>query len=138
MNIDYALTRPVIMYLNGEYYGIYDLNEDQNKDYLVNHYGVDGDAVDIIQRNTTVLQGSNADIKRVFSYAVNRDLSDDAVFAEFAEWVDVDAFTDYFIAQTYFINSDMFNQKYWRSHDYAVKWRPIFYDLDWCFFPTRV
>lgn len=134
MNIDYALTRPVIMYLNGEYYGIYDFNEDQNKDYLVNHYGVDGDAVDIIQRNTTVLQGSNADIKRVFSYAVNRDLSDDAVFAEFAEWVDVDAFTDYFIAQTYFINSDMFNQKYWRSHDYTVKWRPIFYDLDWCFF----
>ena len=24
----------------------------------------------------------------------------------------------------------MFNQKYWRSHDYRVKWRPVFYDLD--------
>ena len=137
MDIDYALTRPVVMYLNGRYYGIYDLNEDQNKDYLVNHYGVDGDAVDIIQRNTTVLQGGNADIKRVFAFAVERDLSDDAVFAQFAEWVDVSAFTDYFIAQTYFCNSDMFNQKYWRSQDYTVKWRPIFYDLDWCFNPQN-
>lgn len=133
MHIDYALTRPVIVYLNGVYYGIYDLNEDQNKDYLVNHYGVDGDLVDIIQRNVTVLQGSNADIKRVFAFAVEEDLSDDAVFQQFAEWVDVAYFTDYFIAQTYFCNSDMFNQKYWRSQDYTVKWRPIFYDLDFVF-----
>lgn len=133
MNVDYALTRPVIVYLNGRYYGIYDFNEDQNKDYLVNHYGVDGDAVDIIQRNIRVLQGGNADIKRVFAFAVDKDLSDDAVFAQFAEWIDVAYFTDYFIAQTYFCNSDMFNQKYWRSQDYSVKWRPIFYDLDFVF-----
>ncbi|MDD6888428.1 MAG: lamin tail domain-containing protein [bacterium] len=133
MNIDYALNRPVIMYLNGRYYGIYDFGEDQNKDYLVNHYGVDGDAVDIIQRNTRVLQGGNADIKRVFAYAMDKNLADDELFAQFAEWIDVDYFTDYFIAQTYFYNSDMFNQKYWRSQDYAVKWRPIFYDLDFCF-----
>lgn len=133
MNIDYALTRPVIMYLNGRYYGIYDFGEDQNKDYLVNHYGVDGDAVDIIQRNTRVLQGTNADIKRVFAYAMDKNLADDELFAKFAEWIDVDYFTDYFIAQTYFYNSDMFNQKYWRSQDYTVKWRPIFYDLDFCF-----
>ena len=27
----------------------------------------------------------------------------------------------------------MFNQKYWRTTDYAVKWRPVFYDLDFAF-----
>lgn len=132
MHLDYAMTRPVIMYLNGSYYGIYDFNEDLNKDYLVAHYGVDGDAVDIIKRNTTVLKGSNTDIKRVFAYAIEQDLSKDAKYEEFTQWVDVEYFTDYFIAQTYFSNSDMFNQKYWRSQDYKVKWRPIYYDLDFC------
>lgn len=132
MHLDYAMTRPVIMYLNGEYYGIYDFNEDLNKDYLVAHYGVDGDAVDIIKRNTTVLKGDNKDIKRVFAYAVDKDLSKDSVYEEFLQWIDVEYFTDYFIAQTYFSNSDMFNQKYWRSQDYRVKWRPIYYDLDFC------
>ena len=24
----------------------------------------------------------------------------------------------------------MFNQKYWRSQDYTVRWRPVYYDLD--------
>ena len=24
----------------------------------------------------------------------------------------------------------MFNQKYWRTTDYKLKWRPVFYDLD--------
>lgn len=130
MHIDNALNRPVIAYINGKYYGIYDLGEDQNKDFLVNHYGVDGDAVDIIQRNKRVLQGSSRDIQRVFAYAVEKNLANDATFEKFCEWIDVDYFTDYFIAQTYFFNADMFNQKYWRSQDYAVKWRPIYYDLD--------
>ncbi len=55
------------------------------------------------------------------------------MFQEFSQWVDVAYFTDYFIAQTYICNSDMFNQKYWRTTDYAVKWRPVFYDLDFAF-----
>lgn len=27
----------------------------------------------------------------------------------------------------------MFNQKYWRTTDYAVKWRPVFFDLDFAY-----
>lgn len=132
MNIDNAQTRPVVLYVNGVYYGLYDFNEDQNKDYLASHYGVDKDAVDIIRRNQTALSGDNDEFLRVRAYALNNDLSNDAKFAKFAEWVDVAYFTDYFIAQTYFCNSDMFNQKYWRSQDYTVKWRPVYFDLDFC------
>ena len=81
--------------------------------------------MDIIRRNTGVLAGSNHDFKRVRAFALENDLSNDALFEKFAQWVDVDYFTDYLIAQTYFNNGDMFNQKYWRSQDYKVKWRPI-------------
>lgn len=130
MNIDNVATRPVVVYINGRYWGIYDLNEDQGRDYLEAHYGVDPSKVDIIRRNTGVLAGSNHDFKRVRAFALENDLSNDALFEKFAQWVDVDYFTDYLIAQTYFNNGDMFNQKYWRSQDYKVKWRPIFYDLD--------
>ncbi len=133
MNIDNSATRPVVVYINGKYNGLYDLNEDQNGEFLETHYGVDGDTVEFIRRNSTVIKGDNDDIKRVRSFAETKDLSDDAVFEEFSQWVDVAYFTDYFIAQTYICNSDMFNQKYWRSTDYAVKWRPVFYDLDFAF-----
>lgn len=130
LNIEQVETRLTVVYVNGKYWGIYDLNENQNEDYLASHYGVDPDAVDVIRRNFTALEGTKYDFLRVREYALNRDLSDDALFAEFAEWVDVAYFTDYIIAQTYFANSDMFNQKYWRSQDYSVKWRPVFFDLD--------
>ena len=130
LNIEQVETRLTVVYINGQYWGVYDLNENQNEDYLAAHYGVDPDAVDIIRRNSTALEGSKYDFLRVREYALNRDLSNDAAFAEFAQWVDVEYFTDYLIAQTYFANSDMFNQKYWRSADYSVKWRPVFFDLD--------
>lgn len=65
LNIDNCATRPVVAYINGKYWGIYDLNEDQNADFLAAHYGVNPDEVDIIRRNTGALEGSSADIKRV-------------------------------------------------------------------------
>ena len=133
MNVDNSATRPVVVYINGVYNGLYDLNEDQNGEFLETHYGVDGDTVEFIRRNQTPIKGKSKDIKRVRQFAENKNLADDAVFAEFAQWVDVDYFTDYFIAQTYICNSDMFNQKYWRTTDYALKWRPVFFDLDFAF-----
>jgi len=133
LNLDNSATRPVVVYINGKYNGLYDLNEDQNAEFLSTHYGVNGDTVEFIRRNQTPIKGSSKDIKRVRAFAESEDLSDDAVFAEFSQWIDVAYFTDYFITQTYICNSDMFNQKYWRTTDYAVKWRPVFYDLDFAF-----
>ncbi|MEA4869650.1 MAG: lamin tail domain-containing protein [Christensenella sp.] len=133
MYVDNSATRPVVVYINGEYNGLYDLNEDQNGEFLQTHYGIDNDKVEFIRRNSAVIKGSNEDIKRVRAFAENENLSDDAVFAEFSQWVDVQYFTDYFIAQTYICNSDMFNQKYWRTTDYGLKWRPVFFDLDFAF-----
>lgn len=64
------------------------------------------------------------------NYALTGDISGSAKYEKLCQWVDVDYFMDYLIAQTYFANGDMFNQKYWRTTDYKIKWRPIYYDLD--------
>ncbi len=133
LNIDNVQTRLVVVYINGQYWGLYDLNENQNEDYLASYYDVDSNQVDIIRRNETPLAGDRYEFKRVRAYALNSNTADADVYARLLEWVDVDCFIDYVIAQTYFANSDMFNQKYWRSQDYTVKWRPVFYDLDWGF-----
>lgn len=131
--LDNTPTRPVAVYLNGAYWGLYDLSEDQNSEYLATHYGVDSDAVDIIRRNSATLSGSNREFLRLREHALHTALSNDEKFAQFSEWIDVTYFTDYFIAETYMCNTDMFNQKYWRSQDYSLKWRPVFYDLDFGF-----
>ncbi|MEZ4628923.1 MAG: CotH kinase family protein [Eubacteriales bacterium] len=90
MYLDNSATRPVVVYINGAYNGLYDLNEDQNGEFLETHYGINGDTVEFIRRNQTPIKGSSKDIKRVRSFAESKNLSDDAVFAEFSQWIDVD------------------------------------------------
>ena len=130
LNIDVAATRPVAVYINGKYYGLYDLNEDQNDDFLESHYGIDKDLVDIIRYNERLVKGSKTDWVRVIKYAKNQNFAKDSVYETFIQWVDPDYFIDYLVCSTYLCNSDMANQKYWHTRDNAVRWRAIFYDFD--------
>lgn len=131
LNIDVAATRPVAVYINGKYYGLYDLNEDQNDDYLESHFGIDKDQVEIVRYNERVVKGGKRDWLNVINYAKNKNFSKDAVYEAFTEWVDPDYFIDYLICSTYLCNADMANQKYWHTKDNVVRWRAIFYDFDY-------
>lgn len=133
MNLDASAARFCVVYVNGEYWGLYDLKENMNEDYLETHYGVDPDTANVIKRNTVELEGSNAEFLRVRAYAVQNDEvipMTDARYAEFTKWVDAESIMDYLIARQYLTDADMFNQKYWRTTDYTVRWRAIFYDSD--------
>ncbi len=133
LHVEAAMTRPVVVYVNGRYYGLYDLGEDLNAGYLETHYGVSRDAVDVIRRNEYALSGSKREIVRVRAYAREHNFASDTRYEQLIQWVDADYFIDYVICQTFFANADMYNQKYWRSQDYTVRWRPVLYDLDFAF-----
>ncbi len=130
LNIDVAATRPVAVYINGKYYGLYDLNEDQNDDYLAAHFGVKKDDVEIIRFNTVLVKGSKTDWLRVIDFAKSKDMTKKSVYEEFEKWVDTEYFIDYLVCSTYLCNSDMANQKYWHTKDNTIRWRAIFYDFD--------
>lgn len=133
MNIDASAARFVAVYINGRYWGLYDLKENINERYLESHYGVDPDTANIIKRNTYELEGSNADFLRVRAFAAQNGQvipMTDERYAQFTQWVDAESFADYLIARDYFRDADMFNQKYWRTTDYKIRWRAIFYDSD--------
>lgn len=131
LHIDVAATKPVVVYVNGQYYGLYDLNEDQNADFLETHYGVDKDKVEIIRYNQTVVRGSKTDWLKVTDYAENKDMTSDSGYEKFLQWVDEDYFIDYLICTIYLGNTDVANQKYWHTTDNAIRWRAIFYDFDY-------
>jgi len=132
LNIATIRTRIVAVYVNGEYWGLYDLTEEQEEGYFESYFGLSNEDIDMIDRNTTVLEGSVDDYLRVREYALTWDLSDDAVFAEFAKLVDTDACMDYLILNTYFGNGDVINQRFWHACDNSVRWQPLLFDLDWC------
>ena len=134
LNVDCANSRFCIVYVNGSYYGIYDFNEELNSKYLETHFGVDSDSVNSIMRNgSTAMKGTKDVFKKDFEMAKNADLSSDSAYQKFIQKVDPDAFIDYVICRQYLLDTDSFNQKYWRTIDYGIRWRPILYDMDFAF-----
>ena len=134
LNVDCANSRFCVLYVNGQYYGIYDFNEDLNSRYLETHFGVDPDTVNSVMRNGGLaMKGTKDEFKKVFNAAKSANLSSDEAYQKFLEKVDADAFIDYVICRQLFLDTDSFNQKYWRTTDYRIKWRPILYDLDYSF-----
>ncbi len=132
LNVDCANSRFCIVYINGKYYGIHDFNEELNSRYLETHFGVDADMVNTVMRNGAVaIKGTNKEFKTVFNAAASANLSKDSAYETFIQKVDPDAFIDYVICRQYFLDTDSFNQKYWRTTDYQIRWRPILFDLDY-------
>ena len=82
MDVDGIRTRLAAVYVNGVYWGLYDLNEEQEEGYFEAYYGLGYDDIDMIDRNNTVKVGCVENHLLVRSYARSWDLADDAVFAE--------------------------------------------------------
>lgn len=130
MDIDGQAYRPTAMFLNGAYWGIHNLREKLNEDYVAAHYGVQDSDVEIIE-NTRA--GTSAAYDQVLALLNAGDLSTPAALAAVEALVDVDEYTNYLIAQIYSANSDWpgHNLKLWRAPGH--RWRWMRYDADFGF-----
>lgn len=134
MNLDVAVCRPVIVYMNGQYRGIYDLKENMNEDFLVNHYGVSRSRVEIARRNGWMRAGTREQWDEMLNMCKTLDFSKKENFEKLKKYVDTDAIMDYLIARTYFYDYDMYNQKYWHTNDNKVRWRAVLFDSDYALY----
>lgn len=132
LNIDVQLSKPALIFINGEYWGVHNIKERQDKYYLNSIYGVNEDSLDIIEGNMTVDEGSADDFIALQDYVDLHDLSDPVHYAYVSKKIDIDNFIDYYIIQTYFGNNDwpVNNMRLWRPQTPNSKWRWLLYDLD--------
>ena len=76
MDLDYQEYRPCSVYINGEYWGLYNLREKLNENYIVSHYpGTKKGEIDLIKGNSAVRAGSDDDYKELRKYIQNHNLS---------------------------------------------------------------
>jgi hypothetical protein len=127
--------RPAHVYINGNYWGIYNIREKVNRFFIDSHHDeVDNDSIDLIEHRYTLKRGSLRNYRQLLRFIENSDLSDPANFAYLKTQMDVDNFMDYQIAQIYFDNQDAGgNIKFWRPQTPDGRWRWILYDTDWGF-----
>lgn len=135
--VDMQAYMPAVLYINGEYWGIYNIREKISRFYLASNHGVDPDNVDILEANGRVKYGSNSDYKELVSYVKSHDMRLTENYEYVKTLMDIENFIDYQIAEIYFANTDTGNIKFWRDRAPGGKWRWILYDTDWGFFDAN-
>lgn len=132
-DIETQAYRPCATYLNGQYWGIYNLREKVNEHFIASKQQVNSEEIDLLEFNGAIVQGSNLDYFNLLSFVNNNDLTNDNLFAQVEAEIDVDNFILYQLSQIYFDNTDWpgNNIKYWRAPN--RKWRWILYDTDFGF-----
>ena len=133
--------KPVIVYINGQYWGHYNMRERAGVDMVAQHEGWDNpDDIDMLESDglssSQVVQGSRSDYVELYNYVKEHDLAADQEAYEYVcSQIDIDNMIDYFIFESFFGNTDPGNIRFYRNTASGDgKWRYLFYDSDWGFF----
>jgi len=132
-DLEFQAYQPTVVYVNGSYWGIYNLREKINEHFVASKKGVDADDVTILEQNSSIIRGDNAEYKELINFVTTNDLSIESSYSIVADKIDIDNFALYFAAQIYFDNTDWpgNNIKYWKTE--IGKWRWILFDTDFGF-----
>ena len=124
-------SRPVIVYLNGEYWGVYFIQEKMDERFLEDHFGVDIDNCNIIgDWRGSVEHGNNVSFRQMMNWFQNSNLADDRNYQHACNLIDINNFIDYLVFETFIGNWDWpgNNMRCWQEGN--GKWRWIFFDGD--------
>lgn len=130
-------SRPAVLFLNGEYWGPYSLNEIISGKMMETRFGVDRNNVVVI-KELRVNVGKKEDIKfykELQSFA-NKDLTDPEIYRQFCNTVDIRSMADYFALRIYIGDGDWTpanNHILWRTKDKSYncgRWQFILHDTD--------
>ncbi|MBO5130395.1 MAG: lamin tail domain-containing protein [Oscillospiraceae bacterium] len=119
-----------ILYVNGEYFGIYCMKEAWTELMYAQNMGGSPENVEIIQAPV----GMDSEIYALNKYCRTHDQKTDEYYNYLDSQIDLDSLIDWMIMEGYCTNSDVQqNLRYFRSTDTGYKWQYAFYDLDWTF-----
>ncbi len=136
LDVEYQPYQPTIHYINGQYYGIINLRERNNQQYVYSNFGYDNDSIDLIEHGFEgyeVINGSVDALDRLVS--LSEKAVDPVVYNQVKDLMDMDEFIAYLVTQIYCANWDWprNNTKIFR-HQNNGKFRWILFDLDGGFY----
>ena len=126
---------PVVVYLNGEYWGHMNMRERVDRFFVAQFEGLsfdEADQMDILESSSGVKYGSNKEYlamrKRIEKSSPGTNEED---LQYMLDNIDVDNHLEYMAFMMFFGNSDPGNTRYYRLHEEGSKWKWIFYDSDY-------
>ena len=140
-----ARTQPVLLFINGEPWGIYQVRERMDRHFLADHCGIESaeflNDPQLLNRQAGSM-GDSENWDRLLEFVAAHDLADPANFAYVQSQVDLANFVDYNILQVYVANIDWLfhNVQQFRPRVQGGRWHWIIWDTDQTFgtYPSSV
>jgi hypothetical protein len=139
IDIDCQAYLPSTVFINGNYWGIYNLRDKIDKAYLSSLHNINPDDVDLLEYESApipyVMEGNADNFNTFYSYIKENDLSVEENYRHIEQWMDTEEFINYQICEIFYDNvfwPDQ-NLRLWRERKEGAKWRWILHDLDYGF-----
>jgi hypothetical protein len=132
---------PYVVFIDGEYWGVYYLTEKYDSDYFKYYYNIGEDNA-IVVKAITLEEGNEEDMDLYYEmsdYITTHDMSEDDNYAEAEKMIDIQSLIDYYAVEIYIgRNGDWpgSNEALWRCRKTGKgqyldgKWRWIIYDVN--------
>ncbi|MCW5907599.1 MAG: CotH kinase family protein [Chitinophagales bacterium] len=136
LNVDVRRLKNAITYVNGAYWGVYESRERIDVDYTEHYYDNGEKWVDMLEYwgGLQIVAGSDTAWNNLFNFINNNSMVPAANYNYVAQRYDVMSLIDYFVLNTYTINSDWlnWNTAWWRGRKPGkeVKWKYKLWDQD--------
>jgi hypothetical protein len=143
--VDILAYRPLLVFLDGEYWGVHNAREQMDPDFIENHYGVPHDQVIICETSGTLLEGQpgdNQSFLNLRAFIETNDVVNPTNYAWINTQMDVQNFIAYQATEIYLSNADWphNNIRFWRRRTPAYqpnaplghdgRWRWVLFDTD--------
>lgn len=145
VNIDKQHFKHVIVFVNGEYWGIHSIKERVDEYFIQNSYGIDDDMITVLDQEYDIQGNGHAsdsiEMKNLQDFIITEDMSLEANYNYVTDRIDVDNYIDYMCSEIYLSNADWVysNVVIWRktgAYDPGAgpgldgRFRWLMYDLD--------
>lgn len=133
----YSAYRPVHVYLNGTYWGIYNLRERQDRYYARENIGTEH--VDMLERTMdtpsrfNAIEGNFDEYNVLDDFVKNNDMSIQANYEIVKEQVNIENYVDYYIFGVFSGNRDWYenNTKWVKPKAPGHKWEWMMWDVEY-------
>ena len=126
--------RPVVLYLNGQYWGFYWLRERYDARNLANRLGVSKSSITQLKAyGMSAVDGTTEEYQSLVAYCRSHDLRNEEDYNYVMARVDAKSIMDWYICRSYMSDADLANIRFFKSSEDDGRWHWCFFDLDWSF-----
>lgn len=139
LEVTVSKARPCVVFLDGEYWGFYQIMQRVKADYLEDHYDIPSGNLTFVETGKNVIvEGHEELYEELLTYVKINDMSSEEAYDGICEMIDMQSFMDYFAVNIYIHNKDWpdNNMLMWRSNQKGqrtyedTKWRWIVHDVN--------